>query len=79
MRNNVGEVLRRASAGETFVVTVAGRPTATVGPLGRPAGPALGEDLHGILRDMPVDTGWAEDLRRMREEDRKAAEDPWRG
>jgi prevent-host-death family protein len=44
LRNNVGEVLRRAEAGEEFTVTVAGRPVARLGPA-RPrqwvAGPAL--------------------------------------
>ena len=44
LRNNVGEVLRRAEAGEEFTVTVAGRPVARVGPA-RPrqwvGGPAL--------------------------------------
>ena len=32
LRNNVGEVLRRAEAGEEFTVTVAGRPVAHLGP-----------------------------------------------
>jgi prevent-host-death family protein len=32
LRNNVGEVLRRAEAGEEFTVTVAGRPVACLGP-----------------------------------------------
>lgn len=44
LRNNVGEVLRRAEAGEEITVTVAGRPVARLGPLGRPqwvSGPAL--------------------------------------
>ena len=44
LRNNVGEVLRRAEAGEEFTVTVSGRPVARLGPA-RPrqwvAGPAL--------------------------------------
>jgi prevent-host-death family protein len=44
LRNNVGEVLRRAEAGEEFTVTVAGRPVARLGPA-RPRqwvdGPAL--------------------------------------
>lgn len=44
LRNNVGEVLRRAEAGEEFTVTVSGRPVAHLGPV-RPrqwvAGPAL--------------------------------------
>jgi prevent-host-death family protein len=44
LRNNVGEVLRRAEAGEEFTVTVAGRPVAQLGPA-KPrkwvSGPAL--------------------------------------
>ena len=44
LRNNVGDVLRRAEAGEEFTVTVAGRPVARLGPA-RPRqwvdGPAL--------------------------------------
>jgi prevent-host-death family protein len=32
LRNNVGEVLRRAEAGEEFTITVAGRPVAELGP-----------------------------------------------
>jgi prevent-host-death family protein len=32
LRNNVGDVLRRAEAGEEFTVTVAGRPVAHLGP-----------------------------------------------
>jgi prevent-host-death family protein len=32
LRNNVGEILRRAEAGEEFTVTVAGRPVARLGP-----------------------------------------------
>lgn len=35
LRNQVGEVLRRAEAGETLTVTVAGRPVAELGPVHR--------------------------------------------
>jgi prevent-host-death family protein len=35
LRNNVGEVLRRAEAGEEITITVAGRPVAQLGPAGR--------------------------------------------
>lgn len=44
LRNNVGEVLRRAEAGEEFTITVAGRPVARLGPGSRQrwvGGPAL--------------------------------------
>ncbi|MDA8314267.1 MAG: type II toxin-antitoxin system prevent-host-death family antitoxin, partial [Actinomycetota bacterium] len=33
LRNYVGEVLRRAEAGEIITVTVAGRPVAELGPV----------------------------------------------
>ncbi len=33
LRNNVGEVLRRAEAGEELTITVSGRPVAKLGPL----------------------------------------------
>lgn len=35
LRNNVGDVLRRAEAGEEFTITVAGRPVAQLGPVRR--------------------------------------------
>lgn len=44
LRNNVGDVLRRAEAGEQFTITVAGRPVAELGPTSRRrwvGGPAL--------------------------------------
>jgi prevent-host-death family protein len=44
LRNNVGDVLRRAEAGEEITITVAGRPVAQLGPAGRRqwvSGPAL--------------------------------------
>jgi prevent-host-death family protein len=47
LRNNVGEVLRRAEAGEEFTVTVAGRPVALVGPT-RPRQWVSGPELHRV-------------------------------
>jgi len=35
LRNNVADVLRRAEGGEEFIVTVAGRPVARLGPAAR--------------------------------------------
>ena len=35
LRNRVGEVLRRAEAGEELTITVSGREVARLGPLGR--------------------------------------------
>ncbi len=67
LRNNVGEVLRRAEAGEEFTITVSGRPVAELGPartrqwvpsaqladLWRaPADPTLDKDLEGMGGDV---------------------------
>jgi prevent-host-death family protein len=49
LRNNVGEVLRRAEAGEEFTITVAGRPVAQLGPAQRRrwvSGPELEKIWH---------------------------------
>jgi prevent-host-death family protein len=63
LRNNVGDVLRRAEAGEEITITVAGRPVAQLGPTERrqwvggarlraiwhtPAPRALAADLEGF-------------------------------
>ncbi len=63
LRNKVGEILRRAEAGEVFTVTVSGRPVAELGPIGArrwvdsasladlwklPPDPTLMSDLEGF-------------------------------
>ena len=77
LRNNVSEVLRRAEAGERFTITVAGRPVAELGPPPTERRRAKFAELQEILAKNPVDPEWAEDLRRMREEDRADSRDPW--
>jgi prevent-host-death family protein len=67
LRNNIGEVLRRAEAGEEFTVTVAGRPVARLGPAARrqwvggadlqrvwqtPAPETLGRDFDRFADDL---------------------------
>jgi len=50
LRNHVSDVLRRVEAGETFTVTVAGRPVAELRPARRRrwvSGPALTEIWQG--------------------------------
>ena len=65
LRNSVGEVLRRAEAGERFTITVAGRPVAELGPAARRCwvgGPALTavfdtpppQTLHADLERFPA-------------------------
>jgi prevent-host-death family protein len=77
LRNNVSEILRRAEQGERFTITVSGRPVAELGP---PASEGRGvtvPELWRLLAENPADPDWAEDLRRMRDEDRENARDPW--
>lgn len=60
LRNHVGEVLRRAEAGEEITITVAGRPVAQLGPTGRRrwvGGPAL----HAVW-DTPAPLGLGDDI-----------------
>jgi prevent-host-death family protein len=67
LRNKVGEILRRAEAGEEFTITVSGRPVAQLGPartrqwvpsdqlteLWRaPADPTLEKDLEALGGDL---------------------------
>ncbi len=47
LRNNVGEVLRRAEAGEEFTVTVSGRPVARLSPA-RPRQWVSAADLRAV-------------------------------
>jgi prevent-host-death family protein len=77
LRNEIAAVLRRAEQGERFTVTVAGRPVAELGPLPGARALAAPERLAAILAETPPDPGFADDLRRMRQEDREAARDPW--
>ena len=76
LRNNVSDVLRRAEGGERITVTVNGRPVAEVGPLESRQFAPMGA-LKKILEEAPADPTWAEDLRRMRDEDLDSADDPW--
>jgi prevent-host-death family protein len=63
LRNNVGEVLRRAEAGEEFTVTVAGRPVARLGPV-RPRQWVQGPALQRVWQT-PVPETLAADLTRF--------------
>ncbi len=63
LRNNVGEVLRRAEAGERFTITVAGRPVAELGPASRRRW-ASGQSLRGVW-ETPAPRTLREDLERF--------------
>lgn len=77
LRNEVSAVLRRAEQGESFTITVGGRPVAELGPLADSRAPALPQRLDAVLADTPVDAAWAPELRRLRDEDAAAGRDPW--
>lgn len=77
LRNRSGEILRRAEAGESFTVTVGGRPVAELVPLSRPARLAAPRRLAELLADTPVDDAWAAELAAMRAQDSDVAVDPW--
>jgi prevent-host-death family protein len=49
LRNKIGDVLRRAEAGERFTITVAGRPVAQLGPRERRQW-VSGEHLRAVWR-----------------------------
>ena len=77
LRNNVSEILRRAEGGERFTITVSGRPVAELGPPPGAGRGATAAELWRIIQENPVDPEWADDLKRMRDEDRADARDPW--
>jgi prevent-host-death family protein len=77
LRNQIGDVLRRAEGGERFTITVGGRPVAELGPLANARKPAAPDRLAAILAEAPADAAWAAQLRQMRDEDLAAAQDVW--
>lgn len=74
LRNNVSDVLRRAEAGERIVVTVDGRPVAELGPI---TGSREVATMRTLRELAPSDDEWLADQRRVREDDRAGAVDPW--
>ncbi len=71
LRNQVGEVLRRAEAGEQFTITVSGRPVAELGPIRKRSWLAAAQ-LNELWR-LPVDRGLDADIARFG----AALGDPW--
>jgi len=75
LRNQSGEILRQAEAGEQFTITVDSRPVAVLGPfLRRQWIPK--EELLTALRGLPPDTSLLDDLREM-DEGADELTDPW--
>ncbi len=71
LRNKVGEVLRRAEAGEEITITVSGRPVAQLGPA-RTRQWVPGSQL-GELWSSPADPTLVQDLEKLGGE----LTDPW--
>jgi prevent-host-death family protein len=72
LRNEIGEILRRAEAGEVFTITVSGRPVAKLGPIQRDRTWVDSSVLKDLAK-LPVDENLADDLREFDIELR----DPW--
>jgi prevent-host-death family protein len=64
LRNQSGEVLRQAEAGQQFTITVDGRPVAVLGPYQKRQWVPK-EDLLKALRGLPPDLSLLEELREM--------------
>jgi prevent-host-death family protein len=75
LRNNIAAVLRAAEAGETFTVTVRGRPVARLVPPGETGRPRVDVDRETIRRilALPVDPELAREL----EAAEAPVDDPW--
>jgi len=72
LRNESSEILRRAEAGERFIITVNGRPVAVLGPYER----RQWVEAHAVqdLLATPTDPTLLDDLRRLEPE---LLSDPW--
>ena len=75
LRNNIGAVLRAAGAGETFTVTVRGRPVARLVPPGDAGQPRTEVDRATLRRILaqPLDDTLAEEL----DAAEAPVDDPW--
>ena len=75
LRNDIAAILRAAEAGESFTVTVRGRPVARLIPPGEPAQPRVDVDRATIGRilEVPVDATLAAEL----DAAEAPLDDPW--
>lgn len=71
LRQQASDLVRRVEAGESFTVTVSGRPAARLVPAERHAWRRFGDIAH--LFAGPCDDTWREDARRLDE----VPHDPW--
>jgi prevent-host-death family protein len=75
LRNDIAAVLRAAEAGESFTITVRGRPVARLVPLGEATQPRVDVDRATIRRilGVPIDAGLAAEL----DAAEAPIDDPW--
>ena len=64
LRNQSGEILRQAEAGEQFTITVDGRPVAVLGPYQKRQWVPR-EELVKILNSLPPDPTFRDDVREL--------------
>lgn len=64
LRNQIGEILRRAEAGEQFTITVSGRPVAELGPIAKDR-TWVDSSVLDELWSLPVDPTWEKDLEKF--------------
>lgn len=64
LRNEIGEILRRAEAGEEFTITVSGRPVAKLSPLDEDR-TWVDSNVLEELAKLPTDPSWKRDLERF--------------
>ncbi len=62
LRNNVGAVLREVEAGSVVRVTVRGRAVAELVPIAPRKDHLSSADVERIVRDAPLDPGFAADV-----------------
>ena len=64
LRNDIAAILRAAEAGETFIVTVRGRPVARLGPVSDSGRPRIDVDRETVRRilALPSDADLAAEL-----------------
>lgn len=77
LRNDVSEVLRRAEAGESFVVTVRGRPVAELGPLKRRPRFMPMAQMEELLKTARADPGLRDELRELTPDTTDDLVSPW--
>lgn len=77
LRNDVSEVLRRAEAGERFVVTVRGRPVAELGPMSRRPRFMPVAQMEEILKTARADPGLRDELRELTPDTTDDLDLPW--